>query len=222
MDKENIIKFISKETIEIKKKFLALNTFYTKSYELTITDLDENDKFAAIMLSYFSYYERFVKIIYDKIFNFINHLKKREKIYPKEFDSLAFLYCKIGEKKNKIRQFQFFMNQKFLDSFNVDKFFKDNQKLENIRHLLELNCIIANTQKEEYITAEFYSSVGKVENLDINGKLEKLEELYKLRNDRIHGSFVMQTDEIKDIFELFNFSITILSNSIIDVLEKNF
>lgn len=114
------------------------------------------------------------------------------------------------------------MNQKFLDSFNVDKFFKDNQKLENIRHLLELNCIIANTQKEEYITAEFYSSVGKVENLDINGKLEKLEELYKLRNDRIHGSFVMQTDEIKDIFELFNFSITILSNSIIDVLEKNF
>ena len=59
--------------------------------------------------------------------------------------------------------------------------------------------------------------------LTLENRLKYLSELYILRNDRTHGSYEKDFgDNVEEIFDSFLFAINVLSNLMIDILEKKF
>lgn len=223
MKKEDVIEEISQDTIEIKKKILATREFYLKTRDIETANFNSEDKITTILLLNFSFYEKFVKVIYEKAFNFINYLNKKNIFYPKEFDYLNFLYAKIGErnKKSKIRHFNIYVEKKFLESFDQDKFLSDNKKLSNIEHLIKFNLLILD-KKIETIKKEFYSPPTQKDE-KIEEILRELSNLYTIRNDRIHGNYKEEIiNNIERVTDLFIFSIDVLSNLLIEILETKF
>lgn len=223
MDKEDIIKNISNITIETKKKMLATRSFYFQIKDTHVNDFDEDDKITTILLLHCSFYEKFIKNIYNELINFLNFLKKYNKNYPEEFNYLSFLYSTVSDnpKKSKLRYFKLKQEQKFIESLNFPKFLSENQKLSNIKSLIEFNLFILNKsikniELHKYLTEE----KEKITNEEI---FEKLSTLYTLRNDRIHGSYSQEIRTFNDeFFDFFTLAVNILSETLISVLEEKF
>lgn len=224
MSKEEVIDEIIKITIDSKKKILALHSLLNKLEEIKINEIDENDKENMVFLYCFSYYEKFIKDIYNKTFNYINFLKKRNKDYPFAFNNLAFLYHNLGETKTKIRYFNEFKEKMFMEHFSFGKFLKENQKLQSIKHLLKFNTVVSEKEIEEYFTTTNYVPIKKeIEEKGYEDKIKLFEEMYKQRNDKMHGSYAMEKkEEVEYVFDLFLIAIGSVSDSLIDALELKF
>lgn len=223
MNKDEVIEKISQTTKETRKKMLATRGFYFQIKEFNIVDFDEDDKLTTLLLLYFSYYEKFIKNIYDHLINYLNYLKKYNINYPEEFNYLSFLYDTTSDsgKKSKLRYFKMKQEQKFKDSFNYSKFLSENQKLSNIKHLIEFNMFMLNQNIENLKLNKYLVHVE--ENLTIEKIFEKLESFYELRNDRIHGSYAQSLSNInEDFFDFFTCAINILSETLIEMLENKF
>ncbi len=224
MTKEDVIDDIIRKTTESKKKILGLNVLLEKIKEFSVIDVDENDKENMIFLYCFSYYEKFIKDVYNKVFNYINYLKKKNLEYPVAFKNLAFLYHNLGETKTKIRYFNEVEEKKYLDHFCFGKFLKENQKLQSIEYLLRFNTIVSEKSIEEYFNKNNYVSIKKeIEEKKYRDKIKLLIEMYKQRNDKMHGSYQMERkEEIEYVFDLFLIAISSISDSLIDALELKF
>lgn len=224
MDKDNVISEIVQLTVESKKKIMALNSLFNKILEIKVNDLEDGEKENMIFLYCFSYYEKFIKDAYSKVFNYINYLKKKEEIYPIEFNHLSFLYHNLGEKNTRIKCFKEVNNKKFLEHFNLDKFLKDNQKLKSIEELLKFNTSVFDGEIENYINNNTYVSIKtEVKDFDYKDKIRLFIEMYKQRNDKIHGSYQMERkEEMEYVFDLFLVAISCVSNSLVDMLEIKF
>ncbi|MGL5049509.1 MAG: hypothetical protein ACRC6E_02595 [Fusobacteriaceae bacterium] len=224
MIKDDVVDELIRITTGSKKKILALHSLLNKMEGLQVNGIDEGDKENMIFLYCFSYYEKFIKDIYNKIFNYINFLKKGNRNYPFAFDNLAFLYPNLGETKTKIRYFNEFKEKMFMEHFSFGKFLKENQKLQSIKHLLKFNTIVSEKGIEEYFEMENYVPIKKeIEEKGYQDKIRLFEEMYKQRNDKMHGSYVMERkEEIEYVFDLFLIAISSVSNSLIDALELKF
>lgn len=223
MNKDEIIEKISQTTKETKKKMLATRSFYFKIKELKIVDFDADDKLTSLLLLYFSYYEKFIKNIYDYLINYLNFLKKHNINYPEEFNYLSFLYDTASDsgKKSKLRYFKIKQEKKFKESFNYSRFLSENQKLSNIKHLIEFNMFMLNQNIENLKLNKYL--VRAEENLTIEKFFEKLKSFYDLRNDRIHGSYAQSLSDInEDFFDFFTCAINILSETLIEMIEHKF
>lgn len=223
MNKDEVIKYLVRKTIEIKKKIFGLNKILSEINKQKFVDIEETDKETMVFLMCFSYYENFIKDFYEKIINFINYLDKNNINYPKEFEYLIYIYHKLGEKKTKLRAFN--REGKYRDKLNLDKFYKENQQLRSIEFLLNFNTLISSKNKEEYILFKNFviNDLETIFNKSYKEKMEIYEELYKYRNDKMHGSYSMERDEkMSYAFDLFNMAIDAVSSSLIEAIELRF
>lgn len=227
MDKNKVIKDIHRETLEIRKKILAIRKFYIEIQKINILNFELDDKITSVLFMNFSFYEKFIKKVYKIIFNYINFLKKNKNNYPLEFDYLGFIYPKLGNKKQRLKQLDIFNNKEYLEHFDMNNFLNDNQKLLSIKELVNLHLLILNESLETSELERFLvvdeKNIDKDNKLKLENRLKYLSELYILRNDRTHGSYEKDFgDNVEEIFDSFLFAINVLSNLMIDILEKKF